>query len=103
PTILIETGALHEKDEMFLVKMNFVAFMTALYALASGSERTQDAALYFALPENSSGSLYNVIFRRANIVGTSGDVTVSDIAVNTERRRAGFIATSFIRKIGDLA
>ena len=103
PTILIETGALHEKDEMFLVKMNFVAFLTALNSLASGSERTQDTAPYFALPENSSGSLYNVIFRGANIVGASGDVTVSDIAVNTERRRAGFIAPSFIRRIGDLA
>ena len=36
-------------------------------------------------------------------MGASGDVTVSDIAVNTERRRAGFIAPSFIRRIGDLA
>jgi hypothetical protein len=25
PVILIETGALHGKDEMFLVKMNFIA------------------------------------------------------------------------------
>src|SRR5437762_7851036 len=42
PTILIETGALNGKDEMFLVKLNFIAFMTALDALASGSEKTQD-------------------------------------------------------------
>ena len=27
PVILIETGALHGKDEMFLVKMNFVAYL----------------------------------------------------------------------------
>ena len=47
PTILVETGALYGKDEMFLAKMNFVAFMTALNSLASGSERLQDTAPYF--------------------------------------------------------
>jgi hypothetical protein len=88
---------------MFLVKMNFVAFMTALYSLSSGNERTQDATLYYSLPENVSGSLYNVIFRRANIVGSAAEITVSDIAVNAERRRASFPAPYVIRKLGDLA
>ena len=103
PTILIETGALHGKDEMFLVKMNFVAFMTALNSLASGSERTFDTSSYSSLPENGSGNLYNIIFRRANIVGRSADIIVSDIAINTERRRASFPALNMIRRIGDLA
>jgi hypothetical protein len=103
PTILIETGALRDRDEMFLVKMNFVAFMTALYSLASGNERSQHTAPYFSLPGNSSGNLYNIIFRRANIVGSSGEVTVADIAANTERRRGSFPAPSIIRSIGDLS
>lgn len=105
PTILIETGALHGKDEFYLVKMNFVAFMTALQALATGSEKTQDTTAYFSLPENSSGSLYNFIFRRANIVNRSGAgaTLVADIAVNTERSRGSFTPPSFIRNIGDLA
>lgn len=103
PTILIETGAFHDKDETFLVKMNFVTFMTALYSLASGDERAQDTTPYFSLPENGSGGLYNFIFRRANIVGSSADVTVSDIAANTERRRASFPAPNFIRRIGNLS
>ena len=104
PTILIETGALYGKDEMFLVKMNFVAFMTALESLASGSEKTQDTAPYLTLPENSSGGLVNFIFRRANIV-KAGDVSsfaVADIAAVTERRRASFIAPATIRSVGDL-
>ena len=46
PVILVETGALHGKDEMFLVKMNFVAFMAALESLATGSERTQSPLGY---------------------------------------------------------
>ncbi len=105
PTILIETGGLHGKDEMYLVKMNFVAFMTALQVLATGKESEQDATQYSSLPENSSGGLYDFIFRRANIVnGVIGqNASVADIAVSTERRRASFSAPNFIRNIGDLS
>jgi len=104
PTILIETGGLHGKDEMFLIKMNFVAFMTALQSLATGREKTLDVAPYSSLPENSAGGLYNFIFRRANIVSRSdGTTLVADIAVNSERRRASFAAPSFIRVMGDLS
>ncbi len=104
PVILIETGALHGKDEMFLVKMNFVAFMTALHAIASGSERTQEPWPYLNLPNNSSGRLFHYIFRRATIINTQpgGMPTMADIAVNTERRRASFVAPSFVRSIGVL-
>ncbi len=105
PTILIETGGLYGKDEMYLVKMNFVAFMTALDVLATGSESKQDTKLYSSLPENSAGGLYDFIFRRANIVGkTVGESAVTaDIAVNAERRRASFAASNFIRNIGSLS
>ncbi len=105
PTILIETGALHPHDEMFLVKMNFVAFLTAMQALASGSERTQDTTPYLSLPLNSSGGLYHTIFRRANILnrGSLGETTVGDVAVNSDRRRASFAALSFIKLIGNLS
>jgi hypothetical protein len=105
PTILIETGALNGKDEMLLVKLNFVAFMTAVQSLTTGSEKTQDTSPYFSLPNNSSGGLYNFIFRHANIISISnaGTTTIADIAVNTERRRASFAVTSFIRNMGDLS
>ena len=103
PTILIETGGLYGKDEMFLVKMNFIAFMTALDVLATGNESKQDATLYSSLPENSSGSLYDYVFRRANIVSRiGGETSIADIAINTERRRASFAAPNFIRNIGQL-
>jgi hypothetical protein len=39
PVILIETGALHGRDEMFLTKLNFVAYLSALKALVEGSEK----------------------------------------------------------------
>ncbi len=105
PVILIETGALHGKDEMFLVKMNFVAFLAALKSIADGSEKTASAANYEAIPFNSSGRIYSVIFRGANIVNPVEPVTISteDIAVNAVRRRAAFVAPSYIQKIGDLS
>jgi len=104
PTILIETGGLHGKDEMFLVKMNFVAFMTALHSLATGSEKTHDTSPYLFLLENRSGSLFDIIFRQANVIrkGANGAAPVADIAVNTERRRASFFAPNLIKIIGDL-
>ena len=105
PVILIETGALHGRDEMFLVKMNFVAFLTALKAIADGSEKTASPANYEAIPFNGSGKIYSAIFRNANIVNPVEPVTITtaDIAVNIARRRAAFIAPSYIRNIGDLS
>lgn len=120
PTILIETGALYGKDERYLVKMNFIAFMTALQSLATGSERTQDPLIYVNLPENGSGGLVNFVFRRANLVKMAPaaapaptalptpapppvfNFIASDISAVTERRRASFVAPVKIRSVGDL-
>jgi hypothetical protein len=105
PVILIETGALYGKDEMFLVKMNFIAFLTALNSLVDGSEKILSPVNYEFLPNNSSGSLFNFIFRRANIVDTSGEslqIQVSDIAVNTQRRRAGEFTMGTVQTTGSL-
>ncbi len=105
PVILIETGALHSKDEMFLVKMNFTAMMTALKSVADSSEKNISPAIYEALPNNSSGSLYYFIFRNATIVNrTSPEATVTaDIGVNIDRRRAAFVAPAYVRQIGNLS
>jgi hypothetical protein len=103
PVILIETGALYGKDEMFLVRMNFVAFLTALRSYADGSNSTADPAKYFELPNNSSGLLFNMIFHGANVVNKqTAEVTVADLALNLERRRASFPSPATVRLIGDL-
>ncbi len=68
PVILIETGGLHEKDEMYLIKMNFVAIMTALQSLVDGSEAKADLSLYENLPENNGGRIFNYIFRNAAVI-----------------------------------
>jgi len=100
PVILIETGALHGKDEMFLVKMNFVAFVTALNSIATASEKTQSPQPYLSLPENGSGSLTDLIFRNVNTVNGTTVEPVGDIAAATVRRRASFGVTNTIRNVG---
>lgn len=105
PVILIETGALHGQPEMFLVKMNFIAIATALRSLADGSEKNFDPKVYEQLPNNSSGRLMNVIFRNALLISKAkpGNITITDIGANTDRRRAELLAPTVIRRIGSLA
>lgn len=102
PVILIETGALHGKDEMFLIKLNFIAYLTALQSLVDGSEKKADAKVYENLPFNSDGGLFNYIFRGATIVNENGEPFVADVAVMTERRRAGEESRMIVREVGDL-
>ena len=104
PVILIETGGHHGKGEDFLVRLNFVAFLSALQALVDGSERDADPLVYENLPFNSSGKLFNYMFRKANVVnfGDNPDPFVADIAIVRERRREDTLAPTFVREIGDL-
>jgi len=103
PVILIETGGLYGKDEMFLVKMNFVAFLTGLQSVADGSEARLSPVNYDMLPLNTSGRIVYFMFRKGTIVNYA-DATVtpfvSDIAINKERRRSDMIAPTFVRNIG---
>ena len=105
PVILIETGGLHGRDEMFLVKMNFIAMLTALKSVADGTERNFSPTAYEALPANTSGMIYYFVFRNASVVDRSsaGTVSTADIAVNIDRRRAEFATPAYVRQIGTLS
>ena len=105
PVILIETGALHGQSEMFLVKMNFVAIATALRSLADGAEKNASPIVYDQLPHNTSGRIFYFIFRNASVpnIAKRGDVTITDIGANTERRRAEFTAPTMVSRLGDLS
>jgi hypothetical protein len=103
PVILIETGALYGKDEMFLVKMNFVAFLGALQSIADGSESRLSSTNYDFLPRNTSGKISHFMFRNATVVNFADAVVTpfaSDVAVNVERRRAELIAPTYVRDLG---
>lgn len=105
PVILIETGGMHKKDEMFLIKLNFIANLAALQSMVDGSQEKADAIVYENLPFNGGDTLYNVIFRDANVINfaESEEPFVADIAVNRERRREEILAPTYVREIGDLS
>ena len=105
PVILIETGALHGKDEMYLVKMNFVAIMTAMKLLADGGFAAFNPDEYELIPNNTSGRIMHFIFRNATMIDRAKpDVpVVGDIGTNLERRRAEQLQPTVIRQIGELS
>lgn len=105
PAILIETGALYGKDEMFLVKVNFVAYLAALRSIVTGSETKAEMSVYDTLPFNDVGNLYHVLFRRATIVNlpATGAPFQSDLGVASDRRRAGEETTLTVRETGDMS
>ena len=72
PVVLIETGAWPGPDvDRHLVRLNFVAIVTALDAIASGRVHQVDKRRYDELPMNGSNVLYQLI-RRATVVNGAG-------------------------------
>ena len=103
PVILVESGAMHGKSEMFLVKLNFVAYLSALQSIVDGTEKQTAMSIYDNTPFNSSGDIYNYIFRKATIISEKGEPYLADVGVNSERRRANEDSPAFVQEIGDLA
>lgn len=104
PVILIETGGLHGKDEMYLVKMNFVAMMTALKVVADGTEKDFSPSNYEYLPSNSGRRLMNIVFRGGTIIDVATAAgAAADIGINLERRRAAFVAPAMVRAVGSIS
>lgn len=105
PVILIETGSLYGKDETYLVKMNFIAMLTAMRLLSDGGFTAFDPNDYELIPNNTSGRIAHFVFRKATMIDrTKPDTpTVGDIAVNLERRRAEQLQPTTIRQVGELS
>ena len=87
--VLIESGPLPGADaDQRLVRLNFVALVTALDALASGRTAAHSTVAYDTLPVNES-NLLSIRIRNATIAaGTSVAPFVGDIGVNTSRALA---------------
>ncbi|MCO6509665.1 MAG: hypothetical protein J5I65_02640 [Aridibacter famidurans] len=105
PVILIETGGYHGKGEDFLIRLNFIAFLTALRTMVEGRMEGADPEAYNSLPPNSSGRIFSLVIRNAEIVipGKADKPYIADIGINRERRRAQFIPPVYVREIGDLS
>ena len=86
PVVLIETGPYQgDAADKDLIKLNVVAILTALDALATGRVQGADAASYASLPINES-NLFTVIIRNASIVpGTGIAPFTGDLALGSSR------------------
>ncbi|HEY3382855.1 MAG TPA: M14 family zinc carboxypeptidase [Vicinamibacterales bacterium] len=86
PIVLIETGPYAgDAADRELIKLNVVAILTALDALATNAVQGADANLYASLPINDS-NLYTIIIKNASIVpGTGIAPFTGDLALGSSR------------------
>jgi hypothetical protein len=104
-TILIESGLNDTPDPHYLVKLNFVALLSAFDAIAAGKVEQSDAALYNQIPLEGE-SLFDILIRDVLICnGTTLPPFRADIGINIDSKleMGREIRTSVISEIGDLS
>ena len=109
PVLLIETGPWPaENPDPELVRLNFVAIITALDALASGRVHNADPARYDALPMNESELFYYAIRGGQVLRGDGTPAFRADVGITARRRVHGrgaerrTVITAGIEDLGDL-
>ena len=86
PVVLIETGGYPSSEpDPLLVRMNFVAIVSALDALASGSVEKADVGRYESLPQNESKEFYILVKNATVFSGTGVPPFTADIGINVRR------------------
>ena len=87
PVVLIETGPWpSEQPDPALVRLNFVAILSALDSLATGDVERADPRRYESLPMNESRLLY-LLIRNATVINGAGvPPFTSDIGIVATRR-----------------
>lgn len=109
PVVLIETGGFptNEPDQV-LVRMNFVAIVSALDALATGNVEKADAKRYESLPTNESKLFYILVKNATVVTGTGIRPFAADIGIAASRRvrlengRRVVVLQGSINDLGDL-
>jgi len=110
PVLLIESGGFFGPDEAnVLVRLNFVALLGTLHALADGSLAKVDANAYDAIPLDTRDRLFDVLLRHARVIGGGGlPPFLADVGLNTAPARPGFSGPSprgmrvGVLEVGDL-
>jgi zinc carboxypeptidase len=87
PVVLIETGAFPAAEpDAALVRLNFVAILSALDALATGSVDRADPKRYDSLPKNESKLFYVLVKNATVLSGTGARAFTADIGITASRR-----------------
>ena len=104
--ILIESGGFKgDSEKMAIRRLNFVAILTALQAIADVSYKQENIADYQAIPENGR-ALFDVLIRNATVTREGRPVLV-DVGINhnevNDKVAKTFQYKSVIDDIGDLS
>jgi hypothetical protein len=87
PVVLIETGPWpSETPDPALVRLNFIAIVSALDALATGQVERADPKRYETLPVNESRAFYVLVQNATVIAGTGVPPFIADIGIVANRR-----------------
>src|SRR4029450_2138940 len=87
PVVLIETGPWPSiEPDPALIKLNFVAIVSALDALATGAVHRAEPERYESLPMNESGELYVIVKNGTVIRGPGVPTYTADIGIAATRR-----------------
>jgi len=87
PVVLIETGPWPSQEpDPALIRLNFIAIISAFDALATGGVHKADPKRYESLPMNESGLLYTLV-RSATVINGAGiEPYIADIGISGNRR-----------------
>ena len=87
PVVLIETGPWPSQEpDPQLIRLNFIAIMSALDSLATGNVKKANEKRYETLPMNDSGLLY-ILVRNATLINGAGvEPFIADIGISGNRR-----------------
>jgi len=109
--ILIESGGFKgDPEKMTIRRLNFVAILTALKAIADGSYKQENSAeqviaQYQAIPENGR-ALFDVLIRNATVMREGRPVMI-DVGINHNEANtasaSAFYYKSSVEDIGDLS
>ncbi|RAJ98083.1 zinc carboxypeptidase [Larkinella arboricola] len=104
--ILIESGGYpNDPEKQFIRKLNYVAILSGLQAIATDAYKTESRSEYNTIPENER-YLFDVLIRNAQIMRGGKPITV-DLGINRYEVNVGNAATfgyrSVIDDFGDLS
>jgi hypothetical protein len=105
-TILFESGGYYaDPEKQTARKMNFIAIISSLFAIANNTAIGTDVEKYFQIPENKKDKLHDLIIRNA-IVKNNGREFKMDIAIRIKEINSpdfkSFEPKGEIADLGDL-
>jgi hypothetical protein len=103
PVVLIETGPWSvDNPDPALVRLNFVAILTALDALATGRVHDADPRGYDELPMNESRLFYQLVTNATVVDGAGVPPFTADLGINATRRVADPHTVELSLRIDDM-